>query len=252
VKLEDFLSLDDKLNITLWRDATHGEDFHYTSSILDLQNGKILIYAPPENADAFDWMTKGEKLRIIVKRSNGIWSFFPTIGQSILKGSPSVWLTLPDDIEQLQRRTHVRVKHTFPLQIKLETQGLPQPPVAVTVQAPTPSSSSLLQAIDVSAGGIRFKTELLLSADQPVSVTFTLSPTLGKITANAKIVYCFNPDTLPATSAYARRIVPAKAVGSKTEYIAALSFVNLPKDIEKRIIQDCFHLELEQHRKRIR
>jgi c-di-GMP-binding flagellar brake protein YcgR len=262
VNLEEFLSLDDKLDVTLWSDTTqaNSEDFHYRSSILDVQDGQILVYFPPEESAAFDWVAQGQKVRIVVTRSNGLWSFFPTIAQFVLKGSPRFWLKLPEDVEHLQRRKHVRVKHTFPLQITLEADALPTP---ATTPPPATSSNTLVgavkpaitnatvQAIDVSAGGVRFKTEMRLTLGQLLSVSFKLTPQMGLITTLAKVVYCFSPDELPTNTAYALK-VPHKLAGSKKEYITAVSFIDLPRDIEKRIIQECFHLELEQHRKGVR
>lgn len=266
MNLEDFLSLNDKLDITVWQDANKvgssgdNTEFHYKSSILDVQDGKILVYFPPEESDAFDWIEQGQKLKIVVTRPNGLWSFFPTVGQFVLKGSPRFWLKLPEDVEHIQRRKHVRVKHTFPLQLKLETNSVPGSSVA---QAPSSkvlmgskqlavaTTPVVLQSVDISAGGIRFKTATPLVPGQMLTVNFTITPEFGEVTNLARIVYCFSPEEMPASSAYANKI-HSKLAGAKKEYIAALQFIDLPRDIEKRIIQECFHLELEQHRKGVR
>ena len=264
MNLEEFLSLDDRLDVTIWPDASlisssgAGDEFSYKSSILDVQDGKILVYFPPEDEPAFEWVRQGQKVRIVVTRSNGLWSFFPTVGQFVLKGSPRFWLNLPEDVEHIQRRKHVRVKHSFPLQItteappevaKLHTSALVKPTKPLTSSsAKTIVAPTNLQSVDISAGGIRFKTPSRLAPGQLLTVKFTLTPEFGELTSLARIVYCFSPEEMPASSSYA--VKPAsKQLGAKKEYIAALQFIDLPRDVEKRIIQECFHLELEQHRK---
>ncbi len=265
MNLDDFLSLNDKLDITVWRNTSMmdnhdvGNEFQYKSSILDAHEGKILVYFPPEDSKAFDWVEQGQKVKIMVARSNGLWSFFPTVGQFLLKGSPRVWLHLPEDIEHIQRRKHVRVKHTCPLQLQLENNTLPSTIILSSKPSPlkpktpvvTVDNTLLLQSVDISAGGIRFKTPTPLMPGQLVTVTFTITPEFGQLSSAARIVYCFSPEELPASagcSTFANKI-PAKALQAKQTYIAAVQFIDLPRDVEKRIIQECFHLELEQHRK---
>ncbi len=259
MNLEDFLSLDDKLDITIWRDASKvgssgsSDEFLYKSSVLDVQDGKILVYFPPEDMPAFEWVRQGQKLRIVVTRPNGLWSFFPTVGQFVLKGSPRFWLKLPEDVEHIQRRKHVRVKHTFPLQLQLENNALPSNSALSSKQvaASKPTVPVVLKSVDISAGGIRFKTATPLVPGQMLTVKFTITPELGELTNLARIVYCFSPEEMPASSSYSNK-VPSKLLGAKKEYIVALQFIELPRDSEKRIIQECFHLELEQHRKGVR
>jgi c-di-GMP-binding flagellar brake protein YcgR len=261
VNLEAFLSLNDKLDVTIWRaaqnvgtDATPDDAFSYRSSLLDIQDGKILVYAPAEDAEAFDWVRQGQKVRIVITRPNGLWSFFPTVGQFVLKGSPRFWLKLPEDIEHIQRRKHVRVKYTFPLQLTIETRLLPNQPVLPNKPLPIakPTAHLLLQSIDISAGGIRFKATTPFATGQLVTVKFTLTPELGEITNLARIVYCFSGDESPACSTTLVTKVPSKSPLVKKDYTVALQFIDLPRDTEKRIIQECFHLELEQHRKGVR
>lgn len=266
MNLENFLSLNDKLDITVWQHPSKvgrcegGSEYHYKSSILDVQDGKILVYFPPEESDAFDWIEQGQKLRIVVTRPNGLWSFFPIVGQFVLKGTSRFWLKLPEDVEHIQRRKHVRVKHTFPLQLKLETNSVPDSSAAQTPsskvlrgskQLAVATTPVVLQSVDISAGGIRFKTATPLEAGQMLTVNFTLTPEFGEVTNLARIVYCFSPEEMPTSSAYANKIA-SKLAGGKKEYIVALQFIDLPRDVEKRIIQECFHLELEQHRKGVR
>ena len=261
MNLEAFLSLNDKLDVTIWRtvqsigtDATTDGAFSYRTSILDIEGGKILVYAPAEDAEAFGWVRQGQKVRIVITRSNGLWSFFPTVGQFVLRGAPRFWLKLPEDVEHIQRRKHVRVKYTFPLQITLETKSLPSQQALTKKPLLTakPTDPLGLQSIDISAGGIRFKTTAPFTTGQLVNVKFTLSHELGEVTSLARIVYCFSGDELPASSTAFTAKVPSKSPLVKKDYIAALQFVDLPRDTEKRIIQECFHLELEQHRKGVR
>ncbi len=275
MNLEEFLSLDDKLEVTIWQESGSAmgqldsrESYTYKSSVLDVQDGKILVYFPPEDEPAFEWIRQGQKLKVLITRSNGLWSFFPTVGHFVLKGTPRFWLKLPDDIEHIQRRKHVRVRHSFPLQIKLDAVVMPAAAntgVGLSRSSVGNSSGGLkpqaganspltpvVQSVDISAGGIRFKTSVPLSGGQLLHAKFTLTPEFGELTVPARVVYCFSQDEMPASSAYAAKAVQSKLVVTKKEYVAAMQFVDLPRDIEKRIIQECFHLELEQHRKGVR
>ena len=279
MNLEEFLSLDDKLEVTVWQESGSavgqlgtGESYTYKSSVLDVQDGKILVYFPPEDEPAFEWIRQGQKLKVLITRSNGLWSFFSIVGHFVLKGTPRFWLKLPDDIEHIQRRKHVRVRHSFPLQIKLDAVVMP---AAAGTSADGLNSRSamismgmsgglkpqggatspltpVVQSVDISAGGIRFKTSVPLSGGQLLHAQFTLTPEFGELTVAARVVYCFSQDEMPASSAYAAKSSQSKLLSAKKEYVAAMQFVDLPRDIEKRIIQECFHLELEQHRKGVR
>jgi c-di-GMP-binding flagellar brake protein YcgR len=227
-KLEAFLSLEDKLDITISNPRNELEQYTYRSGLVAVHKGTAVVDRPPLSDAAFSWFKPTETVKVVIHRSNGVYSFFSDIDEA--STNHQLVLTLPANAEHTQRRKHVRVNHMF--EVKLIMPATDEAPARV----------HRCVAVDVSAGGLRLKTPVALAVDDLVNAHFTLSSNLGALSLEAKVVYGF-ADTTPRSAQSRLSKQPP------LPFVTAFQFTTVDAELERKIIQECFRLELEAHRK---
>lgn len=221
---DDRLKLLSRIEITVWKDETGEDAYCYDTIIKDKNGTELFVDLPPEHSKAYDWVSPGIMVGLLSNQENGQLVCYPTVKTFVLKGITGMWLVMPNDFEIIQRRKHVRVDVHTPITLKPLTEGGLNLPFRGTL-------------VNVSAGGARV---LLKSKKIEVDTLYELA-------------FCLKEDgplyTLKARSIYQRAYVSpggTKSSESKDLSLVAFQYEDMPKELEKRLIQGCFQLELKR------
>jgi c-di-GMP-binding flagellar brake protein YcgR len=231
--------------------------YEYDSPVLAVNEAErqLLLYLPEESSVGYEWVSQGSTVHCQFVLENGMVAFAPTISHFVLKGTPQMWVDLPEDFEHIQRRQYVRIQHYMPLKVEiLSHEGLTYPAAVggLPPELPTPLPTKVLRvdqcpSVDVSAGGLRLFSKHPMHANQLVRVQFTLGTKLGLLSLYARVVYSLS---VSASQSGASAAASALSKDKKPyPYQVALQFVGLAREQQQAILQECFQLELDLHRK---
>jgi c-di-GMP-binding flagellar brake protein YcgR len=235
------------LGITLTNPENSDDSYTYTSHIVDVRDNLLEVYMPHEDHDAFLWIEQGDSFNCRVIMDDGLRLFRPIICRFDMKGTPSMIASLPNEVEHIQRRKHVRVSLNEEIMVNLAPNQS-----EINIAAETP-----VQAINISAGGLRILSPVALENEQVIHVRFSLDDIIDddgpyreessdedssktEYLLHAKVIYCYAPNDVPST----KPILLPHFLKQKPTYITALQFVDMEPSIEKQLVQQCFQLEI--------
>lgn len=161
----------------------------------------------------------GVQFGVEVPAGSNVLRFFATSPQPVAPGATRITLTLPRQIESVQRRKFSRVRTLFT--VVFAAAGAPP------AGGPEPSGQG--QALDLSAGGLRLAAQAPLHEHQVLFLSF------------------ITPDGA-AFRGLEGQVARAQSDGTRT--VAAVQFTNLTPDLENSLVQTVFRLQLGSPAKR--
>lgn len=223
MKIEDFLEVNQKLEITVWRqDDGDDEGQTYQTYIKDIQDDMILVHPPSAGeAGLYELMTRGTKVgAVMVQQGEGQIVFYPIIESQQTQGLIGFWMVVGDDLqhEVMQRRRHVRIP--IGLTIRL----------ALTVEGETAQLEA--RTLDISGGGVRFYCRHEFQKGQVLVATIPFES--GEVvTVNARVVLCNESNKYSIDGGY---------------FTTAASFDEITEQQESTLVSECFKHELKLRR----
>jgi hypothetical protein len=205
------------------------------------QGNEVLLTCEPDSPSYPEWLQPNATAYLYTMKQNGIWGCtlenISGIG-TLLRG------IVPEGIDQVQRRRHVRVNYNgF---VTLEVEHIAEQHTIGTTAALNRFS---MEIQNISAGGMRIVSPISLLNEQVVKLEFDVKthPRQGKpdtraYALKARVLYSYIPVNQPSS----KPILIDR--GIQNDFICALQFMDVPPSIEKQILQQCFQLEIEQRK----
>jgi hypothetical protein len=214
-----------------------------------LNDNQFLLHLPQEHQETLaphlEAIPKNTALTLLLTRNDGLWTLKAPLKQLVTNtdtGLPnSLCFTTPKEATQLQRRKHLRVQHLFNAQLTVLSSA------SLANTAPL-----AIQGIDISAGGLRFKTPIALEPDTPIQLSFNLLPdNPTPFICEGSVVYCFVADTQQekSTPVISRPKLALVGLGQSQKasphFVVAVQFKPLPAIVEQQLLNDCLQLALQ-------
>jgi c-di-GMP-binding flagellar brake protein YcgR len=189
----------------------------YPSIVLDTEQGRQLTVGVPLDRGREVPLEPRTPVRIQLNRPDGIYVLHSRV-LARSAGHPSLILEWPDLSERIQRREHVRVGATLPVQLSVRGSGVVRSVAALST--------------DLSVGGIRLVAPEPLRRDAQVRVTLAL-PGFGERACEARVLRGgATPDP--------RR---------EHRYWSALEFVGMLESVREDVTQFIFETQRDLRRK---
>lgn len=218
-ELQKAMSVNQRLEVTVWDPANDRIEFNFHSYIMDLEGGYFMIAPPGSNLQKITPLLEPGLLVGIVLDSNPApYIFYPTVHGKQDSPKPGYWLKLTEttQVEMVQRRRHVRI----PMQVPIKVEIILGANHAVAVDAMTE---------DVSGGGMRFTCPRQFLKDQSVEIQVQFNTEQPLMRLKAKVVFS-------AENRLRRR--------RDDLYMAACQFYDIEPAHETILVRECFRREL--------
>jgi hypothetical protein len=241
LNVHDVLALNDDIELVFTHPKNPEVQHRCLTQLNSLSAAGILELACyPTSPPYPEWLDVETPAHLYTVKPNGIWSC-PI--HNIVVTAHSLRGKVLGEIEQVQRRRHVRVSYNGFVTLEIEKSFQKQ---ADGTSVPSRFSMAIQ---NISAGGMRILSPIPLMNEQVVKLQFEVKtqPKQGKpdskiYTLQARVLYGYSPEDSPS----GKPILIQRDVGNK--FLCALQFLDTPPSIEKQLMQQCFQLEIEQRK----
>ncbi|MEB3286160.1 MAG: PilZ domain-containing protein [Vampirovibrionales bacterium] len=212
-ELRKVLKPDDVLELTIWVNEEDEEGLTFLAAIERIEDGYYLI-TPPQSAylKLQDKLTLPLVIGALYGNASSPFLFYPSLVNVETIKTKGYWLSLPEtmDIKTIQQRSFVRVKARVPVIIENDEE--------------TPAYT-----LDISGGGLQFACAKQYMAGETLSLKIRFDTEVPLDWIKARVVKCGeNPLSSRLEEAYS----------------TACQFMDLPDSAQKRIVSECFRLEV--------
>jgi c-di-GMP-binding flagellar brake protein YcgR len=218
-ELQKSMSVDQRLEITVWDPNNDRVEFNFHSYIMDVE-GTFFMVAPPgkDIQKIAPLMQPGMLVGAVLDSNPALYIFYPTMHRYQEKPKAGYWLKLLDStqVEVVQRRRHVRI----PMQVPFRVEHLIGANHWVSVDTVTE---------DVSGGGMRFTSQRQFFKDQDLRLYIQFHEEQPKLVLKARVVFS-------AENRLRRR--------KDDFYVTACQFYDVEPHEETVVVRECFRREL--------
>ena len=194
----------------------------YKSRIEDINDDKIYI-SLPVNDGIYLTLSKSDMVEVVYFYDNEIYKFITRVHGRKFDVVPLIVLTYPEEIFEVQRRNYYRV----PCVLDMKIYKLKENIKSLDNFKITDENFSKALMIDISGGGIKFKTRTSLKAGDFVYLKFSLDE--AEVNIKGRIV---------------------RAVREEDDYYTCgVSFSDVDSKLSEAIIKFIFYKMREQRKK---
>lgn len=206
----------DTVELLITQDTPHAAVVKYTAQILDRLGSRLFVSVPPILSDDFVAVVQPQApVELHLDESSDL---APIMGVVHAIEPDGLWLALPAAFDSLrqQRRAHIRVNATFPLQVTTKESEMPDEATSIRI----------------SGGGLRFRTSTQYKPEDVLKLTFELPQGARRVPVNVqgRVVY--------------RKVVPH----NNRLFDVAVEFVDVLPRVEDLIVGFCFQHQVHQTR----